>query len=95
MDDAAKSALEARAAEVAKGPNEVWPQKAPIDGEIYGFRDPAWDCPMVAMNMATWHQFMHNAATMKQYSDALKEENSKLKAAQAEKRIVVPGFGRA
>lgn len=60
-------------------PDDRWPQKPPAYRQVYGFTDPQWHVPMVAMTVQTWMDITNNVNRMKRQLDKLQEENIKMK----------------
>lgn len=60
-------------------PAEVWPTKPAIDGQVYGFVDPAHGTHMMSMTLETWRAVIRDVAQLKKHNDTLSELVTKFK----------------
>jgi hypothetical protein len=61
---------------------QTWPQVSPNDREVYGFIDPAWGAPMVAMTQFTWQNIIADTKKLQERLRILSEENIRMKQGQ-------------
>lgn len=73
-------------------PMQVWPNVAPVDGEVYGFQEP-YGNPMIAMTMATWQRVFKDIQVLQGRLATLSAENVEFRQGRVPEgvpRILMP-----